>query len=268
MDLAIAIDRCAASSMKLHMIGDPRTETALGLAVARRAGLVCLSSTEVPGALFTRALGFGTVVPATQRVIDVALGHYGSLGLPTRFEILHPAAGPSAVRLLERNGFHREEGEYQVHVLEARRQPVVREVAGFRIERVPRRRAAWYARLASEGFDSKGRIGRVFERGWIRQLGAGNAVAFVGRVGRSPAATGVVVMSGDAAGLYSGSVMRRYRGRGFQNAMIRARVEYAYGRGQKLLYAMTEPESASARNLRDEGFRTRFEARRYVREAR
>jgi hypothetical protein len=30
---------------------------------------------------------------------------------------------------------------------------------------------------------------------------------------------------------------------------------------------MTDPESPSARNLRDEGFRTRFEARRYVRDA-
>ena len=60
--------------------------------------------------------------------------------------------------------------------------------------------------------------------------------------------------------------MPRYRGRAFQNAMIRARVRYGYDRGFRLFYAMTEAESASARNLRDEGFRTRFEARRYVRE--
>ncbi len=58
--------------MKLHMIDDRRIEKELGLAVARRSGLVGLSSTKVPGALFTRALGFGTFVPATQVVVDLA----------------------------------------------------------------------------------------------------------------------------------------------------------------------------------------------------
>ncbi len=266
-ELAVAVDRCAALSMKLHMIGDRRIEKDLGLAVARRSGLVCLSSTKIPGALFTRVLGFCTFVPATQVVVDVALGHYGPLGLPTRFEFLYPAIGRAAVRLLERNGFHREEGSYEVHVLEPRRPPLVRDVAGLLVERVPRSQAVRYALLASEGFDSKGRIGRVFERGWIRQLRAGrHALAFVGRAGRSPAATGVLVVSRPAAGLYSGSVMERFRGRGFQNAMIRARVRTGYDRGFRLFYAMTEPESSSARNLRDEGFRTRFEAIRYVRE--
>src|SRR6266566_4091923 len=58
--LAAAIDRSAALAMRLHMIGDDRTERRHGLAVARRAGLVCLSSTEMPDELFTRALGSGT----------------------------------------------------------------------------------------------------------------------------------------------------------------------------------------------------------------
>src|SRR5438874_2540730 len=49
--------------MRLHMIGDPRTERRHGLAVARRAGLVCLSSTTMPDDLFTRALGYGTFAP-------------------------------------------------------------------------------------------------------------------------------------------------------------------------------------------------------------
>jgi hypothetical protein len=266
-ELAVAIDRCAALSMKLHMVGDRPIEKDLGLAVARRGGLVCLSSSEVSGALFTRALGFGTFVPATQRAVDVAMRHYASLGLPARFEVLYPAVGRDAVRLLERNGFHREAGDFEVHVLEPRMPPIVRDIPGLRVERVPRADAIRYARLASAGFDSKGRIGRVFERGWVRQLRTGrHVVAFVGRAGRAPAATGVLVVSGPAAGLYSGSVMPRFRGRDFQNAMISARVRYGYDRGLRLFYAMTEPESASARNLRDEGFRTRFEARRFVRE--
>src|SRR6266550_2385818 len=108
--LAAAIDRSAALAMRLHMIGDDRTERRHGLAVARRAGLVCLSSTEMPDELFTRALGYGTFAPATQRQIDAAVRHYTGLGLPTRFELMRGAVSSAAARLLVRNGFRQEKG--------------------------------------------------------------------------------------------------------------------------------------------------------------
>ncbi|TMF65347.1 MAG: hypothetical protein E6I14_01750 [Chloroflexi bacterium] len=265
--LAAAIDRSAALAMRLHMIGDPRTERRHGLAVARRAGLVCLSSTTMPDDLFTRALGYGTFAPATQRQIDAALRHYTALRLPTRFELVHGAVGRAEVRRLERSGFREEKGARQVHVLELARAPRPGETGELRLERVKRAEAVRYAKLASRGFGSKGPIGLLFERGWIRQLRSGrHATAFIGYAGRVQAATGVLVMDGWAAGLYSGSVLPRFRGRGFQNAMIRARVRYGYARGFRLFYAMSEPEHASARNVRDEGFETRFEVRHYVRE--
>ena len=47
----------------------------------------------------------------------------------------------------------------------------------------------------------------------------------------------------------------------------RARVRYGYDRGFRLFYAMSAPENASARNVREEGFVTRFEVHHYVREA-
>jgi len=266
--LAAAIDRSAALAMRLHMIGDDRTERRHGLAVARRAGLVCLSSTEMPDELFTRALGYGTFAPATQRQIDAAVRHYTRLGLPTRFELMRGAVSSAAVRLLVRNGFREEKDSRQVHVLELTRAPRVGERGDLRVERVRRADAVGYAKLASRGFGSKGPIGLLFERGWVRQLRAGrHATAFIGFVRRAPAATGVLVTDGSAAGLYSGSVLTPFRGRAFQNAMIRARVRHGYDRGFRLFYAMSEPENASARNVRDEGFVTRFEVRHYVREA-
>ena len=265
--LAGAIDRSAALAMRLHMIGDDRTERRHGLAVARRAGLVCLSSTEMPDELFTRALGYGTFAAATQRQIDAAVRHYTALRLPTRFEVMHGAVPRAAVRLLVRNGFREEKGARQVHVLELTRAPRAVESGELRVERVRRVDAMQYAKLASRGFGSKGPIGLLFERGWIRQLRSGRyATAFVGSVRRTPAATGVLITDGKAAGLYSGSVLPRFRGNAFQNAMIRARVRYGYDRGFRLFYAMSEPDNASARNVRDEGFVTRFEMRRYIRE--
>ena len=266
--MAAAIDRSAALAMRLHMIGDPRTERRHGLAVARRAGLVCLSSTAMPDDLFTRALGYGTFAPATQHQIDAALGHYSSLRLPTRFEVMHDAVGSAEVRRLERSGFREEKGMRQVHVLELTRAPRAAESGVLRPTRVRRSDAVRYAKLASRGFGSKGPIGLLFERGWIRQLRSGrHATAFIGYAGPDQAATGVLVTDGSAAGLYSGSVLARFRGRGFQNAMIRARVRYGYDRGFRLFYAMSAPENASARNVREEGFVTRFEVHHYVREA-
>jgi hypothetical protein len=141
-EIAAAIDRCAALSMRLHMIGDARSEKDLGLAVARHAGVVCLSSTKMPDALFTRALGFGTVADATQRTVDAVVRHYASLGLPVRFEVLSPAIGRASVRLLERNGFRLEPRHYQVHVLEPRWRPRAVDVPDLRIAGVPRADAA------------------------------------------------------------------------------------------------------------------------------
>src|SRR5438552_919430 len=203
--VAAAIDRSAALAMRLHMMGDARTERRHGLAVARRAGLVCLSSTTMPDDLFTRALGYGTFAPATQRQIDAALRHYTALRLPTRFELMHGAVGRAEVRRLERNGFREEKGARQVHVLELARAPRPGETGELRLERVKRAEAVRYAKLASRGFGSKGPIGLLFERGWIRQLRSGrHATAFIGYAGRVQAATGVLVMDGSAAGLYSG----------------------------------------------------------------
>ena len=266
--LASAIDRNAALAMRLHMTGDDRTARRHGLAVVVRAGLVCLSSTEMPDELFTRALGYGTFAPSSQHQIDAAIRHYTALGLPTRFEVMRGAVTPAAVRRLERSGFREEKGARQVHVLELMRPPRGATSDELRAERVRRVDAVRYAKLASRGFQSKGPIGLLFERGWIRQLRAGrHAAAFIGFAGRAPAATGVLVTDAGAAGLYSGSVLPRFRGRGFQNVMIQARLRHGYDRGWRLFYAMSDPENASARNVRDEGFVTRFEVRHYVRDA-
>ena len=89
--------------------------------------------------------------------------------------------------------------------------------------------------------------------------------AFIGRVDGAHAATGVTILRPHIAGLYSGSVLPAYRGRGVQNAMIAARLAHGWSHGLRSFYSWTAHESASAHNLRDEGFRTRFEVRVFER---
>jgi GNAT superfamily N-acetyltransferase len=139
----------------------------------------------------------------------------------------------------------------------------------LRVERVRRAEAVRYAKLATAGFGGgRSVIAQVFERGWIRQLRRGTrAVAFIGSINGVAAATGVLLRGTAVAGLYSGSVLPRFRGRGIQNALIAARLEEGWRRGHRVFYSMSDPDNtASAQNLFDEGFRRRFEVRLYERE--
>jgi hypothetical protein len=47
--------------------------------------------------------------------------------------------------------------------------------------------------------------------------------------------------------------------------MIATRLAYGWDLGLRTFYSWTDPESASARNLRDEGFRTACELHLYER---
>ena len=250
------------------MIGDPTLTRRLGFSVVRRAGLVCLTSTKLPGPLFNHVTGYGTFAEPSQRAIDAVVRHYARTRVPTRIEVLHPAVGANDVRLLKQSGFRLVRVVFQVNVRTTASPPRVRDVGGLRVERVRRADAVRYAKLATRGFGGRGPIAQVFERGWIRQLTHNTrAIAFIGSIDRTPAATGVLLRGKAVAGLYSGSVLPRFRGRGIQNAMIAARLAEGWKRGDRVFYAMSDLDNAaSAENLRDEGFRERFEVHLYERE--
>lgn len=260
-EIASAMAQLGAESLAAHMLGDPVLTPRHGFAVARRAGLWCLSSRAYDLELFNHVSGYGTFAPATQRGIDGVLRLYDRLERVPRIEVLVPAVTRADRALLVRNGFHDARTLFQCHVRTTARPPLARLVPGLTIARVARADASGYGKLASRGFgDRGGAIGRVFERGWARQITRDARVAaFVGRLSGQEAATGVIIRRPGIAGLYSGSVLRAFRGRSLQNAMIAARLAHAWERGVRTFYSWTDPESSSARNLRDEGFRTLFE---------
>jgi len=251
------------------MLGDPVLMTRLGLAVSRRRGLVCLSSTRLSGPLFNHVTGYGTFADASPDAVDSVIRHYEHIGVPARIEVMHPVVRASDIRLLERSGFRRVRVVFQVNVRATASAPRTRDVEGLHIERAHRADAVRYAKLATRGFGGGRSVtAQVFERGWIRQLRRGTRVAaFIGSIDGVAAATGVLLRGRAVAGLYSGSVLPRFRGRGIQNAMISARLVEGWRRGHRVFYSMTDLEStASLQNLRDEGFRKRFEVHVYERE--
>ncbi len=255
--------------MRDHMLGDPVLTPRIGFALVRRAGLVCVSSTKLDAAVFNHVSGYGTFAPASQRGIDAVLRHYARIGRRARIEVAIPGVSRADRRLLERSGFRDAETLFQCHVRTTSRPPRARVVPGLVATRATAREAGAYARLATAGFGGRRSvIAEVFERGWTRQIERDRRVAaFIGRVRGAPAATGILIVRPRIAGLYSGSVLPRFRGRGLQNAMIAARLRFGWDRGLRTFYSWSDPDSASARNLRDEGFRTRHEVHMYEREA-
>jgi hypothetical protein len=218
--------------------------------------------------VFNHVSGYGTFAVATQRALDAVMRYYDGLGDATNIEVLVPAVSSADVALLRRNGFRENGLLFQCHVRTALRPPRAHDVAGLSIARATDRDAVRYAKLATRGFGGGGTISEVFERGWARQIRRDRRVAaFIGSVDGVDAATGVTLVRPHIAGLYSGSVLRRFRGRGIQNAMIAARVAHGWQRGIRTFYSWSDPDSTSARNLRDEGFRTRFEVHWYSRKA-
>lgn len=268
-EIAIAMARLGAASMRDHMLGDPVLTPRLGFAVARRGGMWCFSSEKLDDEVFNHVSGYGTFAVASQRGIDAVLRHYAGLGGVAGFEVTLPAVTRSDRALLERSGFRDAKTLFQVHVRTTSRPPRAREIPRLEVVRAAPRDAGTYAKLATEGFGGgHTQIGDVFERGWIRQIRRDPRVAaFMGVLRGTPVATGVIILRPTIGGLYSGSVLPRYRGRGLQNAMIAARLAHGWSRGLRTFYSWSDPDNASARNLREEGFRTRFEVHMYEREA-
>lgn len=258
--------RLGAESMRDHMLGDPVLTPRNGFTVVRRGGLWCFASTKFDLEVFNHVSGYGTFVEPTQRAIDAVIRHYDRVGRPVAIEMLTPFVSRSDRALLERNGFRDTRVLFQCHVRVNARPPRTREVRGLVVEHVRPDDGTRYGRLATRGFGHRDRVSLVFERGWIRQLKRDRRTnSFIGVVNGKDAATGTIVLRPTVAGLYSGSVLPGFRGRGVQNAMIAARLAYGWSRGVRAFYSWSDPESASARNLRDEGFVTAYEVHMYTR---
>ena len=265
-EVAIAMMRLGAESMRDHMLGDAVLTPRNGFSVVRRGGLWCFASTKMPLEVFNHVSGYGTFASPAQRSIDAVLRHYDALGRGANIEVLTPFVSRAARALLERNGFRDTQVLFQCHLRTTTRPPRSREVRGLVVEHMTAVTATRYARLATAGFGHRGRVSLVFERGWIRQLRRDRRTnSFIGVMNGRDAATGTIVLRPGIAGLYSGSVLRRFRGRGIQNAMIAARLAFGWTRGVRAFYSWSDPESSSARNLRDEGFRTQYEVHMYAR---
>lgn len=252
------------SSNRAFLSADPAVSARYGLALSEIAGIQCSSCRVWDAALFNRAIGAGPLGPLDDPGLAAILAHYAGLGRPPHLEVYDGVTPPETLSVLERGGLAPTGHELLAHVLETDREPVVAPpAAGVTVERCGGDDFALFAGLVRAGFEAPGEVGDFFEeatRVALERLPEHQVVAFLARVDGVPAGTGMLLLTERVAGLYSGSVMPAFRGRGIQRQLIAARVRAGLRLGRRIFVSQTEGDNASAHNLHDAGFRTLYRA--------
>lgn len=241
---------------------DPALADRYGLGMAEVAGLTCSSCRVWDAPLFNRAIGAGVLGSLDASGLEAIRDHYK--GRTSAIELYDGITPDPIVRLLESRGFAPTGHGLLANVLETDRVPALGPPgSGITVERCAAADLATFAVLTREGFEAPGEVGSFFEDATLaalRGLPESQVVAFLARVDGVPAGTGLLVLSDRVAGLYSGSVVPAFRGRGIQHQLIVARVREGLRHGRRVFVSQTEGDNASTHNLHDAGFRTLYRA--------
>lgn len=262
--LAQALQRNETSANRALFLADAGLARRFGIQVRTIGGAVCMTNRAFPIPLLHRAVGFGTLAEATPATLDRIVGFFASRGLPARVEVADGIARPGVVRLLERAGFRRERERHRIHVLETSVAPAAPVIPGLRVRRAA---PATFGKAVRDGFEVSGDLGLLFERASAAAARSerDRATPLVPFVNGAVAGSALLWLSPGVAGLYSGSVFEKYRGRGIQKALIAERVRLGLARRRRVFTSQTEADDASAHNLRDMGFRPLYETAYFIR---
>ena len=267
LDLAAQLQRAEAALLELNLRPDP-SAPAGGVRIARVDGVICLAVPAAPTPYINRALGFGTLSPATPRLLERLIAHYDALGRETRISIATGHTPKVAVRLLSDAGFVPDpEMDQLIYLRAGRRAPVPAEIAGLRLVRVRTATdAERFADIAQATFGAERGPGyRAGVRQLLERARSGRSmIAVLGLIGELPVATGMLHFLGPVCGLGTGSVLPEHRGLGIQRALLTERIRIGFGRGASRYFAFTE-NPASARNLEQLGFRKVYDQVSWVR---
>jgi len=215
-------------------------------------GVICLGTTGSDLPFLNRALGFGTSAEASPRLLDRIERHYTALDRAPRLAIATSCVPAAALRLLERRGYRPlDEDPELIYCYDRRTLPKIPSIDGLRIDPVTASEARLYARTAFDSFRERGPRFLAIIETIIRTRR--RVRGFLGRVDGEPAATGLYYDVAPVGGLGNGSVLRRFRGRGIQKAMIVRRMGHGWERGRRIFFGQTQ-NPASAHNLDDLGW--------------
>jgi len=256
VELAALMQRTEGVEITSYLVADPRGAKQSGVRVSHAGGLTSWTMKSTDNGFLNRALGFGTMSDATGVVLDRLERRFAAAGRAPRIAIAQGPTPRAALRLLERRGYAPEEGtEEHIYCYDRLALPRARSVDGLTVERVGPAHAAEYAKIAFASFAERGPWFRGIVETLVRRRAHGRSLsAYLGRIDGMPAATGMLFDVRPVAGLGNGSVLRKFRGRGIQSAMIAHRMRAGWERGLRIFFGQTQ-NPASAHNLEDLGWR-------------
>jgi GNAT superfamily N-acetyltransferase len=251
-----------------YLLADPRRAAKDGVRVSRAGGLISWTMKSTDNGFLNRALGFGTMSDATPAVLDRLERRFAAAGREPRIAVAQGPTPRAALRILERRGYEPQEGsEEHIYCYDRARLPPVPAVDGLTVQRVGPEHAASYAKIAFASFSERGPWFRTIVEALVRRRAGGRSLsAYLGSIDGVHAATGMLFDVRPVAGLGNGSVLREFRGRGIQKAMIAHRMQAAAKRGLRFFFAQTR-NPASAHNLEDLGWRLLYAEQDWVRSA-
>ncbi len=206
-----------------------------------------------PGHMLNQGLALGLDGPLDAAQLDRL---EAVLGAPTVVE-LAAGADPSAAALLAARGY-RIQAFQQVWMRDL--DPAERFILPPEVEVRPFRpgEADLFTRTVFAGFSETDDLASVDPSGFGASTATEGTTCFLAFVDGHPAGGGTVAVSGDVAVLSGTAVLPRFRGRGLQGALIRARLAHGRDRGCVLAASATLPANASQASLLRAGFRVAY----------
>lgn len=206
-----------------------------------------------PGHMLNQGLALGLDGPLDAAQLDRL---ESVLGAPTVVE-LSAGADPSAAALLASRGY-RIQAFQQVWMrhldpAEPFDLPPDVEIRPIRPGEEDR-----FARTVFAGFMETDDLASVDPSGFGATPATVGTTCFLAFVDGQPAGGGTVAVSGDVAVLSGTAVLPRFRGRGLQGALIRARLAHGRDHGCVLATSATLPANASQASLARCGFRVAY----------
>lgn len=262
-ELAYRIERAEAQHLKGQVEARAKLQPQLGGRIVAIAGGVAAITAGTHDRKLNHVTGFGLDGSVTEAELATLEAAYAAVGLATEIDLC-PFASLDVLKLLAARSYA-VNAFSNTYVKElSKSEPEFSRDSAIQIETVGPHNAQEFIAASVTGFLSQtnSRSSDLLRLLAEIALSRGDSCLYLARVDGVAAGTaglGLIAPSGVAvAHLYIASTLPRYRGRGIQQALIRARLADAKRAGFDLATITARPTNTSARNALRAGFQLAY----------
>ncbi|MEZ4667283.1 MAG: GNAT family N-acetyltransferase [Anaerolineae bacterium] len=195
----------------------PEMRQALSMHLATVGGASATVIEKFPIPFFNRVIGLGIHQPATEDLVDELITIYQQYEVPWDVS-LSPLAQPSdTADWLEARGFKHTSN--LAKMIRSNEPPLVL-ATDLRIERVDAHNATVFAEINQRAFEMPDWYIEMVQH----LLKQDNVYGYIAYDKDTPAGSGLLIVSGEIGGLFSGATLPEYRRRGAQSAIMVQRI--------------------------------------------